>query len=184
MRKDFGIKPWIMPQPVLMIGTYDKDDNPNLMNAAWGGTYDMDKVIIALSKHKTTENLKLHKAFTLSFATKSTVEASDYVGIVSGNSVKDKVSRAKLTPIKSSKVHAPMFEEYPLTMECVVEKFDEINEVLIGKVVNVSVDEKYVKDGKIDTKAMELICFDAINHKYRIIGEEIADAFKCGLKLK
>lgn len=184
MRKDFGIKPWIMPQPVLMIGTYDKDDNPNLMNAAWGGTYDMDKVIIALSKHKTTENLKLHKAFTLSFATKSTVEASDYVGMVSGNSVKDKIARAKLTPIKSSKVHAPMFEEYPLTMECEVEKFDEEEGVLIGKVKNVSVDEKYIKNGKINSEALEIICFDPINNKYRIMGKEIADAFRCGLKFR
>ena len=82
MRKDFGVKPWLMPQPVLIIGTYDKNGVPNAMNAAWGGTYDMDKVIIALSKHKTTENLKINKAFTLAFATKSTIVASDYLIII------------------------------------------------------------------------------------------------------
>ena len=73
MRKDFGVKPWLFPQPVLIIGTYDKDGKANAMNAAWGGTYDVDKVVISLSEHKTTANLRLNKAFTLSFGTKNTV---------------------------------------------------------------------------------------------------------------
>lgn len=184
MRKDFGVKPWIMPQPVLIIGTYDKNGVPNAMNAAWGGTYDMDKVIIALSKHKTTENLKINKAFTLAFATKSTIVASDYVGLVSGSKEPNKIEKAGLTTIKSNRVNAPIFEEYPLVMECLVDNFDEVNEVLIGKIVNISVDEKFIKNGQIDTKALEIVCYDAINHKYRLMGEEIADAFKVGLKLK
>ena len=37
--KNFTPKPWIVPQPVLIIGTYDKDGKPNAMNAAWGGTW-------------------------------------------------------------------------------------------------------------------------------------------------
>ena len=77
MRKDFGVKTWVMPQPVLIIGTFDKNGKANAMNAAWGGMYDYDKVVIALSNHRTTENLKESKAFTLAFATKSTVVAAD-----------------------------------------------------------------------------------------------------------
>ena len=49
MRKDFGVKPWVLPQPVLIIGTYDENDVPNAMNAAWGGTYDFDKIIVSVS---------------------------------------------------------------------------------------------------------------------------------------
>ena len=184
MRKDFGIKPWIMPQPVLMIGTYDKEDNPNLMNAAWGGTYDMDKVIIALSKHKTTENLKESRAFTLAFATKSTVVAADYVGIVSQTKEKDKIKKAGLTFTKSSKVKAPIFDQFPLVIECEVDSFNEEEGVLIGKIINASVEEKYIKNGKIDTSALEILAFDPINGKYRLVGEEVADAFKVGFKLK
>lgn len=184
MRKDFGVKPWIFPQPVLIIGTYDKDGYPNAMNAAWGGTYDMDKVAIALSEHKTTANLRLNKAFTLSFGTKKTVAACDYVGLVSQNKEPNKIKKAGLTPIKSSKVNAPIFVEFPLTMECEVERFDEKEEILIGKVVGISVDESYVKDGKIDTEKMEILSYDAINHKYRLVGEAVADAFKVGFTIK
>ena len=34
--KSFGVKPWMLPQPVLIIGTYNEDGTPNAMNAAWG----------------------------------------------------------------------------------------------------------------------------------------------------
>ena len=37
MRKDFGAKPYLYPQPVMIIGTYDENGNANAMNAAWGG---------------------------------------------------------------------------------------------------------------------------------------------------
>lgn len=55
-----------------MLATYDQDGKANAMNAAWGGVYDYNQVYVSLSKHKTTDNLELKKAFTLSFATKKT----------------------------------------------------------------------------------------------------------------
>lgn len=184
MRKDYPVKPWLFPQPVLIIGTFDDKGHPNAMNAAWGGTYDHDKVIIALSKHKSTENLKLNKAFSLSFATKKTAASSDFVGIVSANNDPKKMEKSKLTFIKSEKINAPLFNEYPLTLECVVDRYDEKEEFVIGKVVNVSVDESIIKDGKIDTEKLEALVFDPINIKYRLVGEVIADAFKVGFTLK
>ena len=58
--KELGNKPLCLPQPVFMIGTYDKDKNPNLMNAAWGGiSYDDEITICLANDHKTTDNLKL-----------------------------------------------------------------------------------------------------------------------------
>ena len=31
MRKNFGVKPWFYPLPVLIIGTYNEDGTPNAM---------------------------------------------------------------------------------------------------------------------------------------------------------
>ena len=89
MRKDLGDKMQFMPLPVLMLATYDQDGKANVMNAAWGGVYDYNQVYVSLSKHKTTDNLELKKAFTLSFATKKTEKISDYFGVVSGNKEDD-----------------------------------------------------------------------------------------------
>ena len=41
MRKNFGVKNWLYPMPVMIVGTYDENDVPNAMNAAWGGIYGL-----------------------------------------------------------------------------------------------------------------------------------------------
>lgn len=68
MRKNFGAKPLLYPQPVMIIGTYDENGKANAMNAAWGGIVGMNEIIVDLSSHKTTDNLKKTKAFTVSVA--------------------------------------------------------------------------------------------------------------------
>ena len=83
MRKDLGSKTWCMPLPVAILGTYDENGVPNAMNAAWASIYDTGKVFVSLGEHKTTDNFKVTGAFTMSFATKSTLAASDYFGIAS-----------------------------------------------------------------------------------------------------
>jgi flavin reductase (DIM6/NTAB) family NADH-FMN oxidoreductase RutF len=55
--KSFKSTAWLLPQPVLIIGTYDRDGKPNAMNAAWGGQWDMHEIIISLGSHQTTDNL-------------------------------------------------------------------------------------------------------------------------------
>ena len=142
----------------------------------------MIRYIISLSKHKTTENLSLKKAFTVSFATKKTEKISDYFGVVSGN-VENKIEKSGVHVIKSNFVDAPIFEEYPLTLECVVESFE--NGQLIGRVVNCSVDEDYLdENGKIDVEKMEIITFDMVTNTYRVLGDVVGKAFKDGLELK
>ena len=32
--KSFGLKSWMLPQPVLIIGTFNKNGKPNAMNAS------------------------------------------------------------------------------------------------------------------------------------------------------
>ncbi len=182
MRKNLGKKMNFLPLPVLIIGTYDENGNANAMNAAWGGIYDYNQVFISMSKHKTTDNLEKTKAFTVSFATKNTLVASDYFGVVSGNK-EDKIKKAGFHAVKSNFVNAPLFEEYPLTLECTVESFDD--GTLIGNIVNVSVDDKYLtKDGKIDVDKMEIITFDMSSNTYRVLGEIVGNAFKDGFNLK
>ena len=77
--KSFAPKPWVAPQPVLIIGTYNEDGTPNAMNAAWGGQWDMNEIMISMGSHQTTGNLNRNGEFTESFATADTMVASDYV---------------------------------------------------------------------------------------------------------
>lgn len=182
MRKDLGNKLEFLPLPVLIIGTYDKDGNANAMNAAWGGIYDYGRIMVSLDKHKTTENLEVSKAFTISFATKKTMEISDYFGIVSG-SKEDKIKKSGVHVEKSKHVNAPIITEYPLTLECTVDSLED--GILIGKIVNTSIDTKYLKENdEIDIDKMKLITFDMTSNTYRTIGKVAGNAFQAGLLLK
>lgn len=181
MRKDFGKKLSFIPLPVLIIGTYDEAGNANAMNAAWGVQSDYEQVSIILSEHKTTANLEKTKAFTVSFATADTVKISDYFGVVSGNK-EDKIKKSGVKIVKSNYVNAPIILDYPLTLECEVISYE--NELLVGKVINVSADEAILTNGKIDVEKLNPICFDSITNSYRVLGEVVGKAFKDGLELK
>ena len=80
MRKDFGVKTQVYPMPVFIVAAYDKDGNPNCMNAAWGGIYDTNQIMICLADdHKTTKNIVQSGAFTVSIADSKHVVEADYV---------------------------------------------------------------------------------------------------------
>jgi len=185
MRKNFSKDMVITPLPVLIIGTYDKNGVPNAMNAAWGTQCDYSQIIITLSKHKTTDNLKVKKAFTVSFATPETMEISDYFGIESGNNV-NKIEKAGVKVIKSEFVDAPIIENYPLTLECEVAEMQEIDGEyrVIGNIVNMSVDESILTDGKVDLGKLKPISFDSASNSYRVLGDVVGKAFHDGLKIK
>ena len=109
MHRSIGTQAAIFPMPVLMVATYGADGVVDVMNMAWGGMYDDNKVILNLDpNHKTTSNLKLRRAFTLGIANASNLAAADYLGIVSGNRVPDKFARSGLTAVKCDQVDAPL----------------------------------------------------------------------------
>ncbi len=181
-RVEFGAKPLMYPQPVLIIGTYDENGVPNAMNAAWGITTDFNEITISLSLHKTTDNFAKTGAFTVSFATEEMVAACDYVGVESGRKTPDKFEKAGFHATKSEFVNAPLIDELPIAMECKVKSFKD--GILIGEIVNVAVDDRVMKDGKVDLTKFKPIAFDPFNNAYMGLGEKVADAFKVGMELK
>ncbi len=186
--KSFGPKPWILPQPVLIIGTYDKQGNPNAMNAAWGGQWDAHQIIISLGSHQTTDNLAVNPEFTVAFATATTLVAADYVGMVSGRNTPDKMPKTGWTIEKAPNVNAPLFKEFPMTIECRVrQKVDESATgcYLIADILNVLCDERYLSDdGNPDVESMDLITYDPVHHTYIGLGATEGNAFSDGKQLK
>ncbi|MBR2104470.1 MAG: flavin reductase family protein [Bacteroidales bacterium] len=185
MRTNFGAKALLYPMPVLIIGTYDADGNPDAMNAAWGGIADDTQINICLSPtHKTVANLKATGAFTVSVATANYVAECDYFGIESGNKVSDKIARAGMHVTKSTLVNAPIIDELPFCLECKVISYDDKTCRLLGEIVNVNADESIVVNGKIDVQKLAPITFDSSNHAYIKLGDKVGNAFKDGSKFK
>lgn len=183
-RKNFGSKPFSYPQPVLIIATYDENNVPDAMNAAWGGISETNEISICLgAEHKTVKNFGKTGAFTVSMADAKHVVACDFVGITSGNKVADKIEKAGFTVTKSELVNAPIINELAVCLECKVISYDEKTCRLVGEIVNVSVDEAAMTDGKVDIAKVQPITFDPFNNTYHVIGEKVGNAFSDGKQL-
>ena len=186
--KSFGQKSWMLPQPVLIIGTYNNDGTTNAMNAAWGGQWDAKEISISMGAHATTENLNRCEDFTVAFATKDTMVASDFVGIVSAKNDPEKMQKTGWKSIKGEHANAPVFTDFPMTLECrILRKIDESEEgyYIVAEILNILVNEDYLaEDGKPDVEKMQLITYDPIHHGYISLGERVGNAFADGKKLK
>jgi len=187
MRKNLKLTEGIFPMPVLMVATYNEDGSIDVMNAAWGTMQERDNVALNLTEtHKTVQNIKNRKAFTVSIADAAHVVEADYLGIVSGNKEPNKFEKSGLTAVKSELVDAPIINEFPLCLECEFIEYQdsEYGIGVIGKVINVSADESVMKDGKVDISLVDAIAFDPYTHGYYRVCERVGDAFNDGLKLK
>ena len=173
----------ITPEGVFIIGSYDENGVPNAMNAAWGIQSDYGEITLFLAKHKTTDNIKKTKAFTVAMATKDTVVISDYFGVETGNRV-NKIEKAGCHVHKSAHVNAPIIEEYPLTLECEMKSWDDETGILVGKIVSEQADESILTDGRVDLDKMQPIMFDIATSSYRTIGPVVGKAFHDALALK
>ncbi len=188
-RRNFGgLHPVITPQPVVMIATYDKNQKPNVMMAAWASQCDHNKLTFSLSPHKTTDNLRQKLAFTVSFATVDDVVESDYFGLVSGNDVPDKVERAGFSSVPSPNVDAPIISDYKLTLECRVVSMTydaDGGSQVVGEVVNWSADESILgADGKVDLAKLKPIIYDGAAMIYRAVGDSVGQAWQSGKAIR
>lgn len=84
------------------------------MNAAWGSISEADEISMRISaNHKTTENVLVRKAFTVSMATVDTMVTCDYVGFVSGSGVPNKLEKPVPTPKRARLWMHPSFLNCP-----------------------------------------------------------------------
>lgn len=185
MRKKLNITEGIFPMPVLMVATYNEDGSVNVMNAAWGTMQARDTVVLNLTEtHKTVKNIKERGAFTVSIADAAHMAEADYFGIASGNKVMNKLEKAGLTAAKAECVDAPVINEFPLCLECAFIEYqnNRYGCGVIGKVVNVTADERVMPDGKLDMSLVNAIAFDPYTHGYYKVAERVGEAFHDGMK--
>ncbi len=189
MKKDLGVKSFLFPCPVAILGTYDEQGSVNAMNMAWGTLIDTNMILCCLTEeHKTCKNLKAGSDLTIAIATKDLVKESDYFGIDSGNTVKDKFARSGLHVVKSQHVNAPVIEEYPLTLECkthAIRHDEDGNFFVYAEIVNVLADETILNEkGMVDVKKLNAILFSQIDNSYYEVGDIVGKAWNLGLPFR
>jgi flavin reductase (DIM6/NTAB) family NADH-FMN oxidoreductase RutF len=189
VKTSLGAKTLIYPTPVLLVGTYDKNDQPNVMTVAWGGVCCSSPPCVAVSLRKATytyKNIVERKAFSINIPSERYVIESDYVGMVSGKK-ENKFLKTGLTAVRCEHVDAPYIEEFPLILECRLFQTVEIGLHIqfIGEIVDTKVEDSVLGEGKIpDVEKVKPIMFAPYNSMYHGVGRFLGPAFSIGKKIK
>ena len=112
------------------------------------------------------ENILERKAFTVSVADEAHLVEADYVGLVSGNDVPDKLERSGFHVTRSEFVGAPVIDELPLVLECRLVSYDPNTHFMVGEIVNAGADEAILDDaGMIDPAKLKPLTFSPYGSK-------------------
>ncbi len=185
MKKSIGPNTLIYPNPVLIVGSYDKNGKANAMTVAWGGIASSNPPSVAISIRKATYtygNIVERKAFTISIPSEEYAKQADYFGIKSGKDG-DKFSATKLTPVKSELVDAPYIKEFPMILECRVIHTHELglHTQFVGEIMDVKVDDDLIgENGNPAIEKIRPFFYDHSSFHYYGIGRIVGRAFKIG----
>ncbi|MBP7528192.1 MAG: flavin reductase family protein [Syntrophorhabdaceae bacterium] len=189
MKKSLGARTVLVPAPVLVVGTYDKDGRPNVMTVAWGGTCCSSPPCIDIALRKATHSYQSildRKAFTVHVTPERYLTEADYFGIVSGRDV-DKFAATGLTAVRSDVVDAPYIKEFPFVMECRLFKVVELglHTQFIGEIMDVKTDDDMLDDRALpDVDGIKPVVMVPEIRRYYGFGEKLGDAFVVGKRLR
>jgi flavin reductase (DIM6/NTAB) family NADH-FMN oxidoreductase RutF len=188
VKKSLGARIAVVPTPVWVVGTYDKDDKPNVATAAWAGVCCSKPPCVAVSFRKATYthgNIVARQCFTVSVPPERYAREADYFGIASGRDG-DKFASTGLTPVRGDVVEAPYVGEFPLAFECKLLHTVEIglHTQFIGEIGDTKVDESVLTEsGLPDVEALQFFAFSPDCSSYHRIGASIGRAFAIGKEI-
>ena len=187
-KKSLGART-ILPSPVWVIGSYDKNGQPNAMTSAWAAICCSRPPCVTISLRKETYtygNIMEKKAFTVNIPSSSQAAYAAYFGSVSGREV-NKFAATGLTPVKSDLVEALYIKEFPLVLECRLKETLEIGShtMFIGEIVDIKADENILtEDGAIDLEKFKGFFFQPGRGKFYQYGEFLGDVAALAEKIK
>lgn len=179
-------RPILLPSPVLIVGTYGADGQPNIMNAAWGGIACSQPPCISVSLRPATltyHNILHSQAFTVNIPSERYVKEADFAGLVSGRDG-DKFAQAHLTPEKSALVNAPYVKEFPYALECKLFRQIELGShtLFVGEIAGIIADEEVLSPNQYPDieKVHPLLWGSFGSRNYYAVGEMLGEAFEVG----
>lgn len=189
-KKSVGAAPLLLPQPVVIVGTYDSDNKPNGMTLSWGGICGGEPPCLALAVRPsrwTHDALLNRKAFTVGIPASQMAAPVDYLGLVSGRQP-DKIDLSGFTPVRSAAVDAPYFAECPLIMECRLKATVNMTShtLVIGAIIDVKVDQDCLDDSgeHPDITKISPLVYDGSMNRYFGLGDVVGQAFSMGKSIK
>jgi len=138
----------IYPLPAVLVSCGNENDGYNIVTVAWTGTLCTDPAMCYISLRPSRlsyDIISKNREYVINLTTRDLAFATDWCGVKSGRDYR-KFEETGLTAAKASVVKAPLIDESPLSIECVVKEIKELgsHHMFISEVVAIDADEKYV----------------------------------------
>jgi len=155
----------IYPLPAVMVSCGSVPEEYNIITISWTGTICTDPAMCYISvrpSRHSYEIIKKNREFVINLTTKELAFATDWCGVKSG-SKHMKFKEMVLTPVAATKIKAPLINESPVNIECIVKEIVELgsHHMFISEVVAINADEKYIdkQTGLFRLQDSEPICY-------------------------
>jgi flavin reductase (DIM6/NTAB) family NADH-FMN oxidoreductase RutF len=155
----------VVPRPIAWISTISKSGRVNLAPYSFYNTFSHDPSYVAYGTYKgkhSFRNIGETGEFVVNMPTHDLREA---MNLTSTKQDVDEFEFAGLTKAASRMVKAPRVLESPVSLEC--RHFQTVplpddngvveNYLVIGRVIGVHIDDRYIKDGRVDVGAIKPI---------------------------
>ena len=135
----------IYPLPAVMVSCGATPEEYNIITISWTGTICTDPPMCYISVRPMRHSygiIRKNREFVINLTTKALAYAADWCGVKSGAD-HNKFAEMGLTPVKASKVNAPLIKESPVNIECVIKEIKELgsHHMFISEVVSVNADK-------------------------------------------
>lgn len=145
------------PAPVVMVSCGSTIDEYNIITIAWTGTICSDPPMCYISvrpERHSYDIIKRNGSFVINLVNKDLAPIADWCGVKSGKKF-NKFFETGLTPVRATKVQAPLIDECPVNLECKVTQIIPLgsHDMFMAEVVSVHVKENLFN---FKTDALEL----------------------------
>lgn len=181
MKKNIGKGLALYPTPLVIVGAM-VNGKPNYVLVGHLGIIGHDRVMVSLAgAHYTNRGIKENSTLTINIVNEEMLPKADYVGCVSGNNT----DKSKIFTYHTAETGAPIIEESPLVMECIVDDIYHTDgfESFICKINAVYAEDAILNsNGKIDYGQLKPVLFEMPTYQYLRTGDVIGACMKINQK--
>ena len=162
-----------VPPALVSCGTIDE---PNVLTIGWTGIINTKPPMTYISVRPERYSYGIIKSsgeFVINLPTAALCKTIDFCGVRSGRKI-NKLEKCGLTPVNAQKVTAPLIDECPISLECIVKDIISLgsHDMFISEIAGVDIDEQYIDDsGRLNMSKCGLMAY--AHGEYFALGKKI-----------
>ncbi len=169
---------FLMPAPVTLLSCVGEQGTPNVLAVSLVNAVCTTPPMVSVSLRAERHSYGLVQEsgeFVLNIPSASMLRAVDFCGTTSGQEL-DKFMKAHLTPLPGLKVRAPLIQECPVNLECVVRQSLVLGShvLFLAEVVALHADEATVEQGTVVVGRVAPLAYDPFAGDYWTLKEVVA----------